>query len=117
MYDSEKGTTRQQNLRNQLSSVQIELARLKRFVHSLRNSSDADAAGLLARLRMGEDLVQLANAEPLHWERYVRFTDVYQSRAVKLTADGEFQSQNMLTILIYRWNILLPVLWKLERHA
>jgi uncharacterized protein YlxW (UPF0749 family) len=61
MYDSEEGTTRQQDLRNRLSSAQIELAQLKRFVHSLQNSSDADAAGLLARLTYV--------AEPLHWER------------------------------------------------
>jgi hypothetical protein len=69
MYDSEEGTTRQQDPRNRLGSAQIELAKLKRFVHSLQNSSDADAAGLLARLRMGEDIAQLTNAEPLHWER------------------------------------------------
>jgi hypothetical protein len=47
LYDIEEGTTRLQNLRNRLSSAQIELTQTKGFVHSLRYSSDADAAGLL----------------------------------------------------------------------
>lgn len=87
MYDFEEGTTRQQDLRNQLSSTQIELAQLKRFIYSLQYSSDADAVGLLARLRVGEDIARLASAEPLHSEWYVRSTNVYQSGAVELTAD------------------------------
>jgi hypothetical protein len=87
MYDVEEGMSRLQNLRSRLSSTQIELARTKYFVHSLRYSSDADAIGLLARLRMGEDIARLESAEPLHSKWYVRSTNVYQSVLVKLTAE------------------------------
>lgn len=69
MYDLEEGTTRLQALRNRLSSAENELAQMKRYVHNLQFSSDADAAGLLARLRMGEDIARLATAEPLHSKR------------------------------------------------
>jgi hypothetical protein len=72
MYDIEEGTTWLQSLHNRLRSAQIELTQTKRFVHSLRNSSDAGAAGLLARLRMGKDIAQLASAKPLHLKWYMR---------------------------------------------
>jgi hypothetical protein len=117
MYDFEEGTTRQKDLRNRLSSAQIELAQLKRFVHNLQYSSDADAVGLLVRLRMGEDIAELASAEPLRSEWCVCSTISYQFRAVKLTADKGCQSRNMLTVLIYRYNIPSPILWKLECHT
>jgi hypothetical protein len=52
MYDTEEGTTRLQNLRKRLGPAQNELTQAKRFIHSLRYSSDADAAGLLVRLEL-----------------------------------------------------------------
>jgi hypothetical protein len=117
LYDIEEGTTRLQNLGNRLNSAQTELAQTKRFIHNLRYSSDADAAGLLVRLRRGEDIAQLASAEPLHSNWYVRSMNVYQPGPVKLTADKGCQSQNMLTVLIYRYNIPSPILRKLDRHT
>jgi hypothetical protein len=116
MYDIEEGTTRLQNLRKRLGSAQIELTEAKNFIYSLRYSSDADAVGLLVRLRMGEDITELASAEPLRSEWCVCSRIVYQSGHVKLTANKGCQSQNMLTVLIYRYNILSPTLWKLEHH-
>jgi hypothetical protein len=68
MYDIEEGTTRLQNLRKRLGPAQIELTQAKRFIHSLQYSSDADAVGLLVRLRVGEDIAKLASAEPLRSE-------------------------------------------------
>jgi DNA-binding FadR family transcriptional regulator len=105
MCDFEESTTWQQDLRDQLSSAQIELVQLRLSVLSLRYSSDADAARLLARLRTGEDIAQLATAEPVHRKRYARFTNVCQFRAVKLTADKGFQSQNMLMVPNHPHNI------------
>jgi hypothetical protein len=78
MYDIEEGTTRLRNLRKQLGSAQIELTQAKRFIHSLRYSSDADAVGLLVRLRMGEDIAELASAEPLRSKWCVCSRIVYQ---------------------------------------
>lgn len=55
--------TRQQDLRTQLISVREELMRMKRFIDSLKFSSDADAARLLVRLRMGHDIARLVSME------------------------------------------------------
>jgi hypothetical protein len=87
MYDTEEGTTRLQNLRKRLDPAQNELTQAKRFIHSLRYSSDADAAGLLVRQRMGENIAELASAEPLRSRWCVCSRNVYQSGLVKLTAD------------------------------
>lgn len=62
-YDVEEGVTRQQDLRTRLDSIHKELAQIKGLIHSLQYDSDANAAELLARLRMGEDIGRLANAE------------------------------------------------------
>jgi hypothetical protein len=117
MYDIEEGTTRLQNLRKRLFSAQIELTQAKRFIHSLQYSSDADVAGLLVRLRMGEDIAKLASAEPLRSEWCVCSRNVYQSGLIKLTADKGRRSQNMLTVLNSLYNMPSPTLWKLEPHA
>ena len=114
MYDIDEGTTWLQDLRNQLSSAQTELERMKRSIHSLKCNSDADAAGLLARLRMGENIAQLASAESLHQKRHVHSTFIYQSKPVKLIVGKGYQSQNMLAVLFYQYNIPLTILWKLE---
>jgi hypothetical protein len=66
---------------------------------------------------MGEDIAQLASAEQLHSKWYVRSMNVYQPGPVKLTADKGCQSQNVLTVLDYWYNIPSPIMWKLERHT
>lgn len=78
MYDVEEGITRLQDLRTRLDSARIELARMKCFIHSLQFSSDEDAAWLLVRLRMGDDLPQVASVEPPRSNEYVCFMRVNQ---------------------------------------
>lgn len=46
----------------QLHSTRRQLTVLEDIIHALRNGSDMDAAELLARLRMGEDVSELASA-------------------------------------------------------
>jgi hypothetical protein len=79
MYDVEEGTTRLQDLQTRLNSARTELAQMKCFIHRLQYSSDADAAWLLVRLRMGEGIAQVASIEPTRSNGYVRFMRVYQS--------------------------------------
>jgi hypothetical protein len=55
--------TRQQDLRTQLNSVREELMHMKRFIANLKFSSDADAARLLTRLRMGYDIARFVSME------------------------------------------------------
>ncbi|TLD05651.1 hypothetical protein E2P81_ATG10618 [Venturia nashicola] len=61
-YDIEEGSTRLHDLRARLSYACEELALLKYFVDSLKFSSDADAALLLARLRLGDSIVQVESS-------------------------------------------------------
>jgi hypothetical protein len=79
MYDVEEGITRLQDLRTRLSSACEELARMKFFIDSLKFSSDADAAWLLVRLRMGGGIAQVASIESQRSNGYVRFMRVYQT--------------------------------------
>jgi len=51
---------------------------MKCFIDSLKFSSDADAAWLLVRLRMGDDLPQVASLKPSRLDEYVCFIRVYQ---------------------------------------
>jgi len=79
MYDVEEGITRLQDLRTQLSSACGELASMKHFIDTLKFSSDADAAWLLVRLRMGDDIAQVASIELPHSTEYVPRVRVYQT--------------------------------------
>lgn len=80
MYDVQEGVTRLQDLRTQLSSAREELTHMKCLIDSLKFSSDADAAWLLVRLRMGDDIAQVVNTESPRSNEYVYFKRVYQSR-------------------------------------
>jgi hypothetical protein len=71
MYDVEEGITRLQDLRARLSSACGELAYMKCFIDRLKFSSDADAAWLLVRLRMGDGIAQIASTEPPRSNEYV----------------------------------------------
>lgn len=79
MYDVEEGITRLQDLRTRLSSAHEELTRMKCFIDSLKFSSDADAAWLLVRLRMGDDIAQVVSMEIPRPKEYVYFMRVYQT--------------------------------------
>lgn len=65
MFDVREGVTWSQELRTRLSSAHLELAQMKSFIHNLQYSSDSDAAWMLVRLRMGDDIAQLAGVESL----------------------------------------------------
>lgn len=65
MFDVIEGVTWSENLRTRLSSAHLELAHMRSFIHNLQYGSDSDAASLLVRLRMGEDIAQLAVVESL----------------------------------------------------
>lgn len=65
MYDVEERITRSQDLRARLRSAHIELTQMKSLIHNLRYGSDSNAASLLVRLRMGEDIAQVADVESL----------------------------------------------------
>lgn len=45
---------------------------MKRFIHGLQHRSEADAAYLLVRLRMGDGVADLSNIESLRSGEYVR---------------------------------------------
>jgi len=77
MYDVQEGVTRLQDLRTQLSSAREELTRMKCLIDSLKFSSDADAAWLLVRLRMGYDVAQVVNTEISRSNEYVCFKRVH----------------------------------------
>lgn len=70
-YDLEEGVTKQQSLSSQVNALQTELALVNQFVQRLRNSSDDHACGLLARLRMGEEVSCLTSDELLNTDRCV----------------------------------------------
>lgn len=52
---------------------------MKCFIDSLKFSSDADAAWLLVRLRMGDGISQDASVELPRSNRYIRLMRVYQT--------------------------------------
>jgi hypothetical protein len=52
---------------------------MKSFIDSLKSSSDADAAWLLVRLRMGDDIAQVVKTELPRSNEYVRFMRVLQT--------------------------------------
>lgn len=79
-YDIEEGSTRLHDLRARLSDACEELALLKNFVASLKFSSDADAALLLARLRLGDSIVQVASSRLPRLSKCVRLIQTYCSR-------------------------------------
>ncbi|KAK4903728.1 hypothetical protein LTR49_026694 [Elasticomyces elasticus] len=57
VYDVEgEGVTRMQAMQQKLSAKELELDRLKLVVKSLRDGTDNDAAAILARLRLGDNL-------------------------------------------------------------
>jgi hypothetical protein len=77
IYDAAEGVSRQQDLRTRLHSVEAELGQTKGFIHNLQHSSNRDAATLLKRLRLGEDVAELANTAIPHSVRYRTFLKVY----------------------------------------
>jgi hypothetical protein len=56
---------RLQDLRTRLNSAREESTHINRFIDSLKFSLDADAAWLLVRLRMGDDIAQVVSMEIL----------------------------------------------------
>lgn len=76
-YDLEEGVTKQQSLSLRSDALQAELALVNEFVHKLRNSSDAYACGLLAQLRMGEEVSQLVRDQTLCLGRFVDSVNSY----------------------------------------
>ena len=69
IYDAAEGVSRQQDLRTRLHSAEAELGQARGFIHDLQHSSTEEAALLLTRLRLGEDVAKLANTGQ---RRYVR---------------------------------------------
>lgn len=53
--------------------------RMKRFIDSLKFSSDEDAAWLLVRLRMGDDITQVVNLKTPRSNEYVYFMRLYRT--------------------------------------
>lgn len=88
MYDIAEGVTRQQDLRTQLHSTHAELDWMNVFVHSLRHSSDDEAAMLLTRLRSGEDVAQLADTGAIRSNRYSRLSEIYRRRLLTLVGQN-----------------------------
>lgn len=82
-YNIEEGSTRIHDLRARLSDACEAcevLALLKYVVGSLKFSSDADAALLLARLRLGDSIVQVGSSRLPRFSKYVRLIQTYYSR-------------------------------------
>lgn len=77
IYDAAEGVSRQQDLRTRLHSVEAELGQTKGFIHNLQHSSNRDAATLLKRLRLGEDVAELANTATPRSARYRPFLKLY----------------------------------------
>ena len=86
IYDAAEGVTRQQDLRTRLQSAEIELGQAREFIHNLQHSSIEDAALLLTRLRLGEDVAELANKGARRSVRYHRSLAIH--RPVFLTFQG-----------------------------
>lgn len=76
-YDLEEGVTKQQSLSSRIDALQAELALVNEFIHKLRHSSDAYACGLLAQLRMGEEVSQLVTDQTLCLYRCAKLMDLY----------------------------------------
>lgn len=57
----EEGMTRHQHMRSQLFQQTTEIAQLQVIVNAMRHGTDAEAAEVLARLRMGESVEQLCD--------------------------------------------------------
>jgi hypothetical protein len=91
IYDAAEGVSRQQDLRIRLQSVEAELGQTRGFIHNLQHSSDEDAAALLTRLRLGEDVAKLANTGPRRSTRYYRSLEIY--KLTILTFRGEHLRQ------------------------
>lgn len=73
IYDAAEGVSRQQDLRTRLHSVETELGQTRSFIHNLQHSSNGDAAVLLIRLRLGEDVAELVNTGERRSARYYCF--------------------------------------------
>ncbi|KAK4199183.1 hypothetical protein QBC40DRAFT_282353 [Triangularia verruculosa] len=61
VYDRPEGLTRADQLKAENSALASQVSRLQHVVDRLRSSTDQDAALLLARLRLGDSVDQLAN--------------------------------------------------------
>lgn len=86
IYDAAEGVTRQQYLRTRLHSAETELEQAREFIHNLQHSSIEDASLLLTRLRLGEDVAELANKGARRSVRYHRSLAI--QRSVFLTFQG-----------------------------
>ena len=75
IYDTAEGVSRQQDLRTGLHSAEAELGQARGFIHSLQHSSTENAALLLTRLRLGEDVAELANKGGRSSVRYHHFLE------------------------------------------
>lgn len=65
MFDVKEGVTWSEYLRTRLSSAHLKLAQMESFIHNLQYGSDSEAALLLVRLRMREDIARHAVVESL----------------------------------------------------
>jgi hypothetical protein len=99
IYDAAEGISRQQDLRSRLQSVEAELGQTKHFIHSLQHSSNRDAATLLKRLRLGEDVARLANTARRPPVRYCPFLEV--SQPTILTFEVGYLRRITRTSMIY----------------
>lgn len=86
IYDAAEGVSRQQDLRTRLHSAEAELRQARGFIHNLQHSSNEDAALLLTRLRLGEDVAELASKGARRSVRYHRSLEVL--RPTFLTFQG-----------------------------
>ena len=86
IYDAAEGVSRQQDLRTRLHSAEAELGQARGFIHNLQHSSIEDAALLLTRLRLGEDVAELVNKGARRSVRYDRSLEVH--RPTFLTFQG-----------------------------
>ena len=84
IYDAAEGVSRQQDLRTRLHSVEAELGQTRSFIHNLQHSSNGDAAVLLTRLRLGEDVAELVNTGERRSARYYCFLPIYQPMILTL---------------------------------
>jgi hypothetical protein len=102
IYDAAEGVSRQQDLQTRLHSVEAGLGQTRGFIHNLQHSSNRDAAILLKRLRLGEDVAELANAATRRPVRYLPILKVYQPAMLTLEGGHLRLTTRMTTVCSHK---------------
>ncbi|KAK4641185.1 hypothetical protein QC761_610110 [Podospora bellae-mahoneyi] len=103
VYDRPEGATRVDQLKAENNALTSQVSRLERVVDGLRLSTDQDAALLLARLRLGDTVDQLAHAVASASASLSAIPDI----ATLAVTPGSFIHHDGVEIQHYHPNMLL----------